>query len=279
MNRIFLSLLSVMLVALLFVACEQEQDLRSGDEVISQDVIDRVAALGFNPDGIVRIDEGYRVERDIIITDALLQSTPTEHRVPTAEQYHTTNLVAVGASREVKVFIPIGGTKGFSTNYGKALDEAIARYNGMGLRLTFKRVTSSTGANIVYTRLSRFDEFLGVLGSAGFPTAAGDPYNQIKMSGVLESRYGWGVNAIATVMAHEMGHCIGFRHTDYYDRSVSCGGSTNNEGDGSVGAIHIPGTPTTAVKADASFMLACTDGSDRPFNTDDQIALQYLYGQ
>lgn len=277
MSRVFLSLLPTLLLAVILVSCEQEQDLRTGEAAISQDVIEQIAAMGFNPDGIVRIDEGYRVERDIIITQELLRTQPNEYRVPGAEQYRTTNLVAVGASREVKVYIPIGGTKGFSTNYGKALDEAIARYNSQGLRLTFKRITSTTGANIVYTRLSRFDEFLGVLGSAGFPTAAGDPYNQIKMSGVLESRYGWGVNAIATVMAHEMGHCIGFRHTDYYDRSVSCGGSTSNEGDGGVGAVHIPGTPTDATKAAGSFMLACTDGSDRPFNAEDIVALQFLY--
>ena len=85
----------------------------------------------------------------------------------------------------------------------------------------------------------------GVLGSAGFPTG-GNPYGEIKMSGVLESSHGLGTNGIATIIGHEMGHCIGFRHTDYFDRSVSCGGSTSNEGDAGIGAINIPGTPTAA---------------------------------
>ena len=40
-----------------------------------------------------------------------------------------------------------------------------------------------------------------------------------------------------------MGHCIGFRHTDYMNRAYSCGGSPANEGASSVGAILIPGHP------------------------------------
>lgn len=127
------------------------------------------------------------------------------------------------------------------------------------------------------TRLSKRDERRGVLGSAGFPTAAGDPYGEIKMSGVLESSYGLGTNGIATIIAHEIGHCVGFRHTDYFDRSISCGGSASNEGQAGVGAIHIPGTPTGATLSAKSFMLSCADGGDRPFNNDDVIALNYLY--
>lgn len=157
------------------------------------------------------------------------------------------------------------------------LDLAIARYNSENLTISFERVTSSGGADIVMTRLSKRDERRGVLGSAGFPTNSGDPYGEIKMSGVLESSYGLSTEGIATIIAHEMGHCVGFRHTDYFNRAISCGGGTSNEGDGGVGANLIPGTPAGATAGDNSWMLACTDGGDRPFNNDDQVALDYLY--
>ena len=97
------------------------------------------------------------------------------------------------------------------------------------------------------------------------------------MSGVLESTYHLTVNGIATIMAHEMGHCIGFRHTDYYNRAISCGGSVSDEGASTVGANLIPGTPSTATLAAQSWMLACTDGSNRFFNSDDKTALNFLY--
>jgi hypothetical protein len=78
---------------------------------------------------------------------------------------------------------------------------------------------------------------------------------------------------VGSVIQHEIGHCIGFRHTDYATRS-SCNQNVN-EGDAGYGAIHIPGTPTGF---DAnSWMLACSNGGDRTFNANDIIALNYLY--
>ena len=84
------------------------------------------------------------------------------------------------------------------------------------------------------------------------------------------------VNYLASVLTHEMGHCIGFRHTDYMARQYSCGGKRKvNEGTAGVGAVLIPGTPSTP---DAeSWMLACSNGGNRLFNANDVIALNYLY--
>ena len=80
---------------------------------------------------------------------------------------------------------------------------------------------------------------------------------------------------ITSVLQHEMGHCIGFRHTDYFNRALSCGGSKSNERAGTIGAILIPGTPSGFDSE--SFMLACSAGTDRTFNPNDKIALNYLY--
>lgn len=233
--------------------------------------------MGFNPDGIEVVEEGYRIERDIIITEDFLKSAPEGVRVPNIEQYRTTNLVNAGSGRVITIYAPVGGRNGYSAGMIAGLDLAISRYNAENLAISFQRVTSSSGADIFMTRLSKRDESREVLSSAGFPTSSGDPYGTIKMSGILESSYGLSTAGIATIIAHEMGHCIGFRHTDYFDRSISCGGSTSNEGQAGVGANHIPGTPTGAAASAKSWMLACTDGGDRPFNNDDKTALNYLY--
>ncbi len=195
--------------------------------------------------------------------------------MPNSEQYSTDNLVC--GPRNITMYAAEGGRNGYSAGMIAGLDEAINRFNAQNLSLTFQRISNSNNADIVMTRLSKRDERRGVLGSAGFPTNSCDPFGEIKMSGVLESSYGLSTDGIATIIAHEMGHCIGFRHTDYFDRSISCGGSTANEGASTVGANHIPGTPTGATLSAQSWMLACTDGSNRPFNNDDQTALNYLY--
>ena len=266
-------------VSMLFVSCEQQNDAVVAQDEVSESVLAALTNAGFDvtQQAPIKFDDGYLVEGDIYIPAADLASLKEGTRLAVEEQYSTNNLVSTGGSRTITMYAPEGGKNGYSAGMIAGLDLAISRYNAQNLAISFQRVTSSNNADIVMTRLSKRDERQGVLGSAGFPTSSGDPYGQIKMSGILESSYGLSTGGIATIIAHEMGHCIGFRHTDYFNRSISCGGSASNEGTAGVGANHIPGTPTGATASAKSWMLACTDGGDRPFNNDDQTALNYLY--
>ncbi|WP_420317194.1 M57 family metalloprotease [Ekhidna sp.] len=287
------NILSLALITSVTLFSCSEQDPVAEDLSAPDDVVAQIAALGFDVENFtVEIFEaGYLVEGDIYLTDQSIAEMGRPNTLAEVEQYSTNNLVNAGGGRVITIYAPEegsgggggkgkkggGGGGGYSPAMIAGLDEAISRYNSENLSISFQRVTSSGGADIVMTRLSKRDERRGVLGSAGFPTNSGDPYGEIKMSGVLESSYGLSTNGIATIIAHEMGHCVGFRHTDYFDRSISCGGGTSNEGTAGVGANHIPGTPTGATASKKSWMLACTDGGDRPFNNDDKTALNYLY--
>lgn len=270
--------LSMLLGAtVLFASCDTQDEASKPVDLVPDHVLSQLTNLGFDVNNFapMKFEEGYLVEGDIYLTDADIASMTRGNAVPVAEQYRTTNLVS--GPRVITMYAAEGGRSGYSPAMIAGLDEAISRYNAEGLSITFQRVSNSNNADIVMSRLSKRDENRGVLGSAGFPTSSGDPYGQIKMSGVLESNYGLSTDGIATIIAHEMGHCIGFRHTDYFDRSISCGGGLSNEGSSGVGAIHIPGTPTGASATAKSWMLACTDGGNRPFNNDDKTALNYLY--
>ena len=74
-----------------------------------------------------------------------------------------------------------------------------------------------------------------------------------------------------------MGHCIGFRHTDWMNRAYSCGtGGSEGQQTSGVGAVLIPGTPSGPDSG--SWMLACLSAStNRQFNNNDKTALNYLY--
>jgi hypothetical protein len=263
--------------AIIFTSCQEDENLTIDNLSVDPIVLEKLKDLGFNIDDQVpmKFEQGYLVEGDIYLTDESIAQMEKPNYLPESEQYSTDNLVC--GPRVINMYAEEGGRNGYSAAMIAGLEEAINRYNAQNLTISFQRVFNQNQADIVMTRLKKGDERRGVLGSAGFPTSSCDPYGEIKMSGILESQYGLSTNGIATIIAHEMGHCIGFRHTDYFDRSISCGGSTANEGDGGVGANHIPGTPTGASLSAASWMLACTDGSDRPFNSDDQVALDYLY--
>jgi hypothetical protein len=256
-------------IILLFVtafSCQKEEDPFSPEEV-SQTALDEIKALGFSTHNVKRLPDGYLVEGDIVLHDHDFQRGVNKStlRVAETEQYRTTNLVSAPRVIKISVASTLGST------YVQATDEAIARYNAENLTLTFQRVSS--GADIEIVRSNFIEQFL-FLASAGFPTADGRPYNRIKVS--TNQLNNQPLATITSVLAHEIGHCIGFRHTDYMDRSYSCGGSASNEGASDVGAIHIPGTPTGP---DAnSWMLACIgSGQNRPFNANDKIALDFLY--
>ncbi len=269
MKRIFV----FFLVGASLYSCKKASNTDVSATPISADVQAKITALGFSATNVVKTDNGYLVEGDITLTDELLNSTPSQMllRIAGNEQYRTTNLVSA-LPRVIKVLVT-----GLGTAFVQGTDLAISRYNALGLKITFQRITSGT-ANITIQGFNQGPSggFI-TLGSSGFPTG-GNPFNLIKMNTNAQA-YGSNpnVNYVGSVIQHEIGHCIGMRHTDYYNRAISCGGTATNEGASNIGAILIPGTPSTATLAAGSWMLACSNGGDRTFNANDVIGLNYLY--
>jgi hypothetical protein len=260
MMKKVLSMTAVFVLAAL-ISCQQDENLSEGD--VSKETLDKIYALGFSNKDVVRVEDGYLVEGDIVLHDHDLNGFSDNKflRIAETEQYRTTNLVT-GTPRAITISI----SSQLPASYVAALDEAIARYNAENLSLIFSRVSSGASISIVRGNGQ-------YLASAGFPTN-GNPFNSIKVnSRAIGSQP---QSTVASILAHEIGHCIGFRHTDYMDRSFSCGGAVSNEGASTVGAILIPGTPSGPDAG--SFMLACIgSGVNRPFNNNDKTALGFLY--
>jgi len=249
---------------------QQEESIQPQQQEVPQQIINQLNAAGFNTTDfdVTKLENGYIVEKDILLTEQEIAHLAKAQHIPSVEHYNTDNLVS-GTPRTVNVYVDM------PQKYKDATDIAIDRYNDESLLLEFQRVSSAGSADITITASPFYYYFFGILGSSGFPTSGGDPYDEILMTRAYYDNIS-NINGLASTIAHEMGHCIGFRHTDYMDRSYSCGGSTDDEGDGGVGANHIPGTPT-GPDAD-SWMLACGDPEvNRPFTSNDQIALDYLY--
>lgn len=258
--------------SLMSVSCKRENISTKND--ITQDVIQKIAAQGFSTENVRKVDNGYLVEGDIVLTEQNLsaQSTSPTLLIAKDEQYRTTNLVK-GLPRTIT--ISVSGTLSGLQVWSDATNAFIARYNALGLQIKLSRVSSGGTVDIVGFDQGPSGGYI-TLGSSGFPDAAGNPYSQIKMN-TNPQAYGANPNQgyITSVLQHEMGHCIGFRHTDYFNRALSCGGGKSNERAGTIGAIQIQGTPA-GFDAE-SFMLACSAGTDRTFNANDVTALNYLY--
>ena len=279
-----LSLSTVMFMAfVLVVSCSQDTLQPKFDPVVSEETKAKFVELGFDVSDIEKVPAknplleekeqtdgfSYLLEGDIHISpedlESMLQSD-IAHEGPVGEQYRTWNLVS--KPRTIRVIGYTGGSLALTSKMRTALSWAIANYNAINLDLNF---TLAYGTNWWNYDIVVYKPSGGAGGSAGFPSG-GDPYQFVQ---IFSGTDAYSTNVNEHVITHEIGHCLGLRHTDYFNRSLSCG-SGGNEGSAGVGAVHIPGTPTGF---DAnSVMLACfNSGESGEFGSYDVVALQYLY--
>jgi hypothetical protein len=242
--------------------CGADQPSSVADD--NQEIIDNLVQAGFPKDDIQVFDGKVFVGLDAEVS---LQASREMLSSPDGlEQYHTTNLVGTNITN-----ICVNGAA-FTGKFSTALTNAIANYNNLGLRWHMTRTSgSTTGCSATITaRVTT-----GTGGVSGFPSG-GRPFNAINIGSGLQSGT-FPTATVTHVITHELGHTVGFRHSDFFNRSISCGGAATNEGNGGVGAILIPGTPSGATVG-GSVMNSCfrTNETGR-FTSTDITALNFLY--
>lgn len=227
------------------------------------EIIANLVDAGFPREDIAVIEGRVYVGGDAHVT--LEASREMLVTAPGPEQYRTSNVVS-SALRTICV-IP---TPAFESQprFGQALDLAIENFNALSLSFRFARGPYFGDCDSTITL--RTDSSTG--GHSGFP-AGGHPYRYAYIGTGMQS---YNNDVIEHVITHELGHCVGLRHTDYYNRSISCG-TGGNEGHATVGAVHIPGTPTTA-SVGGSVMNSCFRATETgEFTSADRAALATVY--
>jgi hypothetical protein len=252
---------SVLAVSLLAFGCtEQPSDTNGAGD--TQEIIANLIRAGF-PAGDLQVVDG------VVVTgrDAEVSLAASREMLRTGEsgkeQYRTTNLISSSLAK-----ICVNGST-FTGVFSTALDLAIQNYDELPLTFAMAR-TPSAGCSFTINAVIA----PGVVGgSSGFP-AGGVPFSTINIGDGLST---FSVDTIEHVITHEIGHTIGFRHADFFNRTISCG-TGGNEGDAGVGAILIPGTPSDATVG-GSIMNSCFRTVETgEFTASDLTALNALYG-
>ncbi|WP_442264680.1 M57 family metalloprotease [Tenacibaculum sp. ZS6-P6] len=277
-----LKLLFIVFIAILF-SCEKEViEERPENLEVSQKVLDKIEALKLNYKDVTKkvvkdidgsINDYYFIEGDIAMTyDQIMDMKIHNDEGVSARQYHTYNLVST--PRVIRVVGYNGNNSfGLGSVARRGLQYAVANYNNINLGFRLELVFSTNFSSndiVVYTQTnSSVIPQDGVRGSAGFPSG-GEPFKRVMINGGA-NRNG-DDQLLEGLMTHELGHCFGLRHVDWFSRE-SCGQS--GEPVNPEGAIHIPGTPTG--RDPGSIMNACFPHNNGEFGQYDIVALQYLY--
>ncbi len=207
----------------------------------------------------------FMVEEDIEMTPEQFRDMLTNK--DSDRQYITNNLA--NNNQTYTVIGYTGSCCALTSKMQTALQWAVNNFNRENLGIT---LSLSYGTNYQNKDITVYNNGAGGGGgSAGFPFSNGKPYNFVQINAGTDA---FNTNVVEHVICHELGHCFGFRHTDYFNRSISCG-SGGNEGSAGVGANQVPGIPGFDGN---SIMLACfSNDEDGEFSNNDIVALEFMY--
>ena len=258
LNRTRAPLLSALLAAGALAACSDAPTAvvpEPADAVLAR----QVAALGFRADMIQDHGDFVLVEGDILISKAQLRSVPLvdgDDPLRPSFQYRTTNLVTAANVNDIVVDVSgLASEPGWQT----AAREALTHWTGTGSNV---RIVEGSPADITVAATCTSSN---VAAYASFPSG-GNAGPTI----YVNSCFGYTTSHAQKVhnMVHELGHSLGFRHSNY---------TQLGEGAGVEGAVHIWNTPTSG-NATGSVMNGGTAlNSWAGFAASDLTAVRALY--
>jgi hypothetical protein len=246
----------------------------------ADDVAAAVRKLGFSTVGMIDRGDVVIVEGDVVLEKAGLLSLaergvrsvdPTQGLRPNQPRLQWVVDTLVARSNVSNIRVDLSGIAS-DQNWVNAVRAAISDWNSVPGTVVYFVESSPADLSFVFADLRNPNyPDISVIAQAMFPTGSpGRVGSQIKVN-----TYAPGLSASQKEfnMVHEMGHTIGFRHTNWQGYNCGANHFTEHAGDG--GAHQVAETPPTDA---SSVMNGCYgDHSWTGFSGYDEIAVSHLY--
>lgn len=240
----------VLLVSTLLFSCKKEQAAKQPQEDPEIAALtDYLVGQGFEAKAIVFKDGKFTIDKDILITAEEVRArikSEAASGVPTTEHRRGPYLISSTYSSNVKLYID----PAVPAAWVSAVQGAVANWNavsnsGIGMSI----VSSQSASN---TRVFMGFENASWIARAYLPSSNGRPGVSVEINSNYNSLP---ASQKLFAITHELGHTIGFYHT--------------NQTTGT----HIPGTPTVDANSVMNSFVLNWNG----FTSGDVLATQILY--
>ncbi|MGF7075147.1 M57 family metalloprotease [Mucilaginibacter sp. R-33] len=244
-----------------FNSCKKAiYDLAPADkEKNSTSALDYIKSLGFHDSDIKDIGTDYLVDGDMLFSKKTVVATTNGNasKIKT-DQYGAQNYLGLNTNVVINIDASMSA-------YTAEINAAIAQWNG----IPNCRVKFSVGSSYNVTIMAN-NNIGGACGQSYFPIN-GQPGFIIYISPAAIS--GNSFDQRQRTIAHELGHSIGLRHTNWFLNEPQNGTAPNSA---HYSATHILGTPTEADPVSLMNGNECGTGATVLSNYD-KIAVQFLY--
>lgn len=289
--NIYQSILFASVCAVLMTACsEQELSHDNSSLHLPIAVAEKILELDGDPKdyqvSIITMPNGDTKSMVSEIGIDAAMSVDEFLRQSTKKQYRTQFLVDTDRFSIINIYAFVGAAPfGLSTQSRRALEAAVKNWNRVKRNAINFDIVYGTDEFVDYDvfEIAAFAEpNLGSSGLAEFPYSEGYPGSILIVDSESVNLGNWSADALEHIFTHELGHTIGFRHTDWQTRRscVEAGVAEQEEAENFAEWLpwtkpNIPGI----LYQKNSIMNACfnINTTNGELNSNDKRGLQNMY--
>jgi hypothetical protein len=210
---------------IIFYSCESKIDngINNSFEQKDDPLVAKLISMGFRADMIEDKGDYYLVEGDISISKKELSlQKPTQAMT----QYLVSDSKIINVIVKADNSIPSSGVDNWRYEIQQAINDWNS-INGSKITMSYNESASNPDITIMSDNGSLNDN---VIAASEFPSSSGNPGWRIRINLDFLSNMTVSLSTKQYNIVHELGHCIGFRHTNWVSR-------------GEENAVTVPGTP------------------------------------